>query len=64
MALCGLGWAIGTGDWDGRLWSGPLWSGPLSPGVWNVWPRLAASGSWLASGRRLDVWPSGRLGHV
>eukprot|EP00966_Prymnesium_polylepis_P108527 2512671-Prymnesium_polylepis.1 len=28
----------------------------LSPGVWNVWPRLAASG-WRLAG----VWPSGRL---
>eukprot|EP00966_Prymnesium_polylepis_P039739 922256-Prymnesium_polylepis.1 len=34
----------------------------LSPGVWKVWPRLA--GVWQASGRRLDVWASGRLGHV
>ena len=39
----------------------------LSPGVWNVWQRLAASGRrlagvWQASGR-LDVWASGaRLG--
>ena len=39
----------------------------LSPGVWNVWLRLAASGRrlagvWQASGR-LDVWASGaRLG--
>eukprot|EP00966_Prymnesium_polylepis_P103763 2402940-Prymnesium_polylepis.1 len=29
----------------------------LSPGVWNVWPRLAASGRRLAG-----VWTSGRLG--
>eukprot|EP00966_Prymnesium_polylepis_P277654 6414916-Prymnesium_polylepis.1 len=28
----------------------------LSPGVWNVWPRLAASG-WRLAG----VWTSGRL---
>eukprot|EP00966_Prymnesium_polylepis_P175772 4068473-Prymnesium_polylepis.1 len=35
----------------------------LSPGVWNVWLRLAASGRrltgvWQASGR-LNVWASG-----
>eukprot|EP00966_Prymnesium_polylepis_P008309 191519-Prymnesium_polylepis.1 len=46
--------------------AGPPRRMPLSPGVWNVWLRLAASGRrlgvWQASGR-LDVWASGaRLG--
>eukprot|EP00966_Prymnesium_polylepis_P311581 7199711-Prymnesium_polylepis.1 len=39
----------------------------LSPGVWNVWPRLAAFG-WRLAGvctGRLAVWPSrARLVHV
>ena len=47
------------------------WLCPLAPHAdmksfepWRL-ERLAASGFvWLASGRRLDVWASGRLGHV
>ena len=39
----------------------------LASGTCNVWPRLAASGSRLDVDHvwsRLDVWTSGRLGHV